>query len=197
MVERALTNIPQGYAAAVENVNTIPQDILAEVCQDVALFLQYKITQIPLDRYKKKLQEMELQCDPKTVFNVISYVFRSAGKKNCSVDQLISELNSSMLWSVSSLAVIKRIWTEQGKFICSPDLAKTLNVGQLVDMGWKLSMGMSSSSCRSLNAPFITAAITVASPSGDLTTKSLEMTILEFKKFSSHLREIASVLETV
>ena len=52
---------------------------------------------------------------------------------------------------------------------------------QLVDMKWKLSVGVSSSACRSLNSPYITALVTVTDPSGALLTKSFEMTIGEFK----------------
>lgn len=52
---------------------------------------------------------------------------------------------------------------------------------QLLDMKWKLSVGVSSSACRSLNSPYITALVTVTDPSGRLLTKSFEMTIGEFK----------------
>lgn len=48
-------------------------------------------------------------------------------------------------------------------------------------MKWKLSVGVSSSACRSLNSPYITALVTVTDPSGALLTKSFEMTIGEFK----------------
>ena len=48
-------------------------------------------------------------------------------------------------------------------------------------MKWKLSVGVSSSSCRSLNAPYITALVTVTDPSGELQEKSFEMTIAEFR----------------
>ena len=48
-------------------------------------------------------------------------------------------------------------------------------------MKWKLSVGVSSSSCRSLNSPYITALVTVSDPSGTPSTKSFEMTIGEFK----------------
>ena len=48
-------------------------------------------------------------------------------------------------------------------------------------MKWKLSVGVSSSACRSLNSPYITALVAVSDPSGAKTTKSFEMTIGEFK----------------
>ena len=48
-------------------------------------------------------------------------------------------------------------------------------------MKWKLSVGVSSSSCCSLNSPYITALVTVTDPSGAITSKSFEMTIGKFK----------------
>lgn len=48
-------------------------------------------------------------------------------------------------------------------------------------MKWKLSVGVSSSTCRSLNSPYITALVSATDPSGAVLTKSFEMTIGEFK----------------
>lgn len=48
-------------------------------------------------------------------------------------------------------------------------------------MKWKLSVGVSSSACRSLNSPYVAALVTVTDPSGAPSTKSFEMTVGEFK----------------
>nr|XP_058968652.1 COMM domain-containing protein 6-like [Pocillopora verrucosa] len=131
------------------------------------------------------------------IFNLLLFFNRSAAKAEFPSEKLIAELNSSLCWKENTLSVLKHIWNEQGKILSSSDLTQTLNVGQLLDMKWKLSVGVSSSSCRSLNSPYITALVTVTDPSGAITSKSFEMTIGEFKKFASQMREIASVLETV
>ncbi|XP_068703079.1 COMM domain-containing protein 6-like [Montipora capricornis] len=191
------TDVPQGFNSAVEVLNSLPQDILAEMCQDVAAFLQYKIALFPLEQYQKSLQSAEISYDAKLVFNAISYIFRCAAKAKLPTDKLIAELKTSLCWKESTLSAFKHVWNEQGKILCSSDLAQTLSVGQLLDMKWKLSVGVSSSACRSLNSPYITALITATDPSGAILTKSFEMTIGEFKKFASQMREIASVLETV
>lgn len=59
-------------------------------------------------------------------------------------------------------------------------------------MKWKLSVGVSSSACRSLNSPYITALVTVTDPSGALLTKSFEMTIGEFKVIYRKVQEVLS-----
>uniref|UniRef100_A0A8C3UEE1 TBC1 domain family member 4 n=1 Tax=Catharus ustulatus TaxID=91951 RepID=A0A8C3UEE1_CATUS len=49
------------------------------------------------------------------------------------------------------------------------------------DMKWKLGVAMSSDTCRSLKYPYVTVTLTVADPSGQITDKSFEMTVPQFK----------------
>ncbi|XP_058968686.1 COMM domain-containing protein 6 [Pocillopora verrucosa] len=196
-MSQVFVDLPQGFNSAVEALNSVPQDILVEMCQDVAAFLQYRVALLPEEHYQKCLKDAGISYDAKLLLNAISYVFRSAAKAKLPSEKLIAELKSSLCWKENTLSVLKHVWNEQGKILSSSDLTQTLNVGQLLDMKWKLSVGVSSSSCRSLNSPYITALVTVTDPSGAITSKSFEMTIGEFKKFASQMREIASVLETV
>ena len=48
-------------------------------------------------------------------------------------------------------------------------------------MDWQLGMAMSSSSCRSLNSPYLTLQFNLADPSGALRKKTLQMTVAEFQ----------------
>ncbi|XP_020628133.1 COMM domain-containing protein 6-like [Orbicella faveolata] len=196
-MSQVLTDVPQGFNSAVEALNTLPQDILVEMCQDVAAFLQHKVSLLPVEQYQKCLHNAGISYDAKLLINAVSYIFRSAAKAKLPAEKLIAELKASLCWKEATLSVIKHVWNEQGKILSSSDLMQTLNVGQLLNMKWKLSVGVSSSSCRSLNSPYITALVTVTDPSGTPSTKSFEMTIGEFKKFASQMKEIALVLETV
>ncbi|XP_027053953.1 COMM domain-containing protein 6-like [Pocillopora damicornis] len=197
-MSQVFVDLPQGFNSAVEALNSVPQDILVEMCQDVAAFLQYRVALLPEEHYQKCLKDAGISYDAKLLLNAISYVFRSAAKAKLPSEKLIAELKSSLCWKENTLSVLKHVWNEQGKILSSSDLAQTLNVGQ-VSKKWcqSNSVGVSSSSCRSLNSPYITALVTVTDPSGAITSKSFEMTIGEFKKFASQMREIASVLETV
>uniref|UniRef100_A0A8C3UGE3 TBC1 domain family member 4 n=1 Tax=Catharus ustulatus TaxID=91951 RepID=A0A8C3UGE3_CATUS len=53
--------------------------------------------------------------------------------------------------------------------------------GSQSDMKWKLGVAMSSDTCRSLKYPYVTVTLTVADPSGQITDKSFEMTVPQFK----------------
>ncbi|XP_022781259.1 COMM domain-containing protein 6-like [Stylophora pistillata] len=196
-MSQVFVDVPQGFNSAVEALNSVPQDILVEMCQDVAAFLQYRVALLPEEQYKKSLKDAGVLYDTKLLLNAISYIFRSAAKAKLPTEKLIAELKSSLCWKENTLSVLKHVWNEQGKILSSSDLTETLNVGQLLEMKWKLSVGVSSSSCRSLNSPYITVLVTVTDPSGGVSSKSFEMAIGEFKKFASQMREIASVLETV
>ncbi|CAO2597242.1 COMM domain-containing protein 6 [Lemmus lemmus] len=68
---------------------------------------------------------------------------------------------------------------------------------QLVDFQWKLGMAVSSDCCRSLKYPYVAVKLKVADPSGQVNTKSIEMTIPQFQNFYRQFKEIAAVIETV
>ncbi|XP_050807642.1 COMM domain-containing protein 6 isoform X2 [Gopherus flavomarginatus] len=67
----------------------------------------------------------------------------------------------------------------------------------IIDIRWKLGMAVSSDSCRSLKYPYVTMTLKVAEPSGQIMSKSFEMTIPQFQDFFRHFKEMAAVLETV
>lgn len=68
---------------------------------------------------------------------------------------------------------------------------------KLVDFQWKLGMAVSSDRCRSLKYPYVAVKLKVADPSGQVNTKSIEMTIPQFQNFYRQFKEIAAVIETV
>ena len=52
---------------------------------------------------------------------------------------------------------------------------------QLVSMDWKLGVAMSSSSCRSLNSPYVSLQLRIAESGGNIRLQTVEMTIPEFQ----------------
>ncbi|XP_057642164.1 COMM domain-containing protein 6 isoform X2 [Chionomys nivalis] len=58
-------------------------------------------------------------------------------------------------------------------------------------------MAVSSDRCRSLKYPYVAVKLKVADPSGQVNTKSIEMTIPQFQNFYRQFKEIATVIETV
>ncbi|XP_072332268.1 COMM domain-containing protein 6 isoform X3 [Scyliorhinus torazame] len=80
---------------------------------------------------------------------------------------------------------------------CKTPGVNTLELTELVDLQWKLGMAISSDSCRSLNHPYVTMMLKVADPSGEIISRSFEMTVPQFRNFSKQFREVATALEMV
>ncbi|XP_036054452.1 COMM domain-containing protein 6 isoform X1 [Onychomys torridus] len=75
--------------------------------------------------------------------------------------------------------------------------AKSKVTCQLIDFQWKLGMAVSSDTCRSLKYPYVAVVLKVADHSGQVNSKSIEMTIPQFQNFYRQFKEIAAVMETV
>lgn len=190
------------FDSAVENIGKLPQDLLAELCQRVMLYLQHHTPGVDAMDLQQRfhgagigLHVIKLE----TMINLISFVFRTAAKNSIPAEELAVTLaNSSNKWSKQAVQVIRHVWSEQGKFLAAEATIKSMvTVGQLVDLQWKMGMTVSSSNCKSLNCPYVTVTLKVAETAGQITNKSFEMSIPQFQNFFKQFKEMASVLETV
>ncbi|NXX74037.1 COMD6 protein, partial [Urocolius indicus] len=125
--------------------------------------------------------------------------YSTAARNNLSTEELVTTLSNTVsALPKHTVQVIRHVWNEQGKSIStSEDARNTATVGQFVDLKWKLGVAMSSDNCRSLKYPYVTVTLKVADPSGQITDRSFEMTIPQFKNFFTQFKEMASVLETI
>uniref|UniRef100_G3SLZ6 COMM domain-containing protein 6 n=2 Tax=Loxodonta africana TaxID=9785 RepID=G3SLZ6_LOXAF len=85
----------------------------------------------------------------------------------------------------------------EGKYMEQDSECRNKIKGQLVDFQWKLGMAVSSDSCRSLRYPYVAVMLKVADHSGQVKSKSFEMTVPQFQNFYRQFKEIAAVIETV
>ncbi|KAJ8253386.1 hypothetical protein GJAV_G00212350 [Gymnothorax javanicus] len=186
----------------VENLGSLPTDLFAETCQRILSQLQGQLQAVDVAEISERFQKAGVRLDPGAVeemTKLLSYHFRSAAKSSLTAEQLVSRLcASSSKWLKPSLQVLHKLWSEQGNLICSHqgELPMT-SVGQVVDVQWKLGMAISSDSCRSLNSPYVTLLLKIADTSGQISSKSFEMTIPQFQNFFKQFKEMAAVLETI
>ncbi|PIK52300.1 hypothetical protein BSL78_10792 [Apostichopus japonicus] len=197
-----LLTFPAGWHSCIDHLNHYPDTLVAEVCHEVIAFLQYSKGKIDAEHFAQKLQSSGVESSSASVcgtINALSFLFRSAAQHGLSEDELKTQLQSAGSCSEITLSAITKVWTDQR----SPLIAalvnnqKALDIGKLVDFKWKLGLAMSSSSSRSLNSPFVAVSLKVASTSGEVISYSFEMTVPEFKSFSSHIKDIVSVMDTV
>ncbi|XP_010221693.1 PREDICTED: COMM domain-containing protein 6, partial [Tinamus guttatus] len=127
------------------------------------------------------------------------YTYSTAARNHLSTEELVVALGSEVgALPKHAVQVIRHVWNEQGKAVSASEDARDMDtVGQFIDISWKLGVAMSSDTCRSLKYPYVTVTLKVAEPSGQITNKSFEMTVPQFKNFSRQFKEMAAVLETV
>ncbi|XP_022086866.1 COMM domain-containing protein 6-like [Acanthaster planci] len=193
--------VPEGFFNAVELLNQLPSDLLTELCHQVIAFLQCSKGLVSATQFLEKLHEANVHSCEQAVLgaiNALTFLFRSAAREKVSADDLVKELKQSLVWSDTCQDIVKEVWIEKGQSLSSSEVVhRVLSVGQLVDMQWKLGVAMTSGICRSLNSTFVMMTLKIADPSGKVTTKSLEMTVAEFKNFSKQMREMAAMLEMI
>ncbi|NXG81529.1 COMD6 protein, partial [Stercorarius parasiticus] len=187
---------------AADKINLIPQDFFAELCEQIIQHLNHKIPGVNIAELCQRIQTSGIEInvgDLAKIANIISFLFSTAARNNLSTEELVATLGSAVsALPKHAVQVIRYVWNEQGKSIgVSEDARNMATMGQFVDIKWKLGVAMSSDACRSLKYPYVTVMLTVADPSGQITDKSFEMTISQFKNFFKQFKEMAAVLETV
>ncbi|XP_061851541.1 COMM domain-containing protein 6 isoform X1 [Colius striatus] len=189
-------------SGAAEKIRLIPQDFFAELCEQIVQHLNHKIPGVNTTELCQRIQMSGIEInvgDLAKIANIVSFLFSTAARNNLSTEELVTTLSNTVnALPKHTVQVIRHVWNEQGKSISmSEDERNTATVGQFVDIKWKLGVAMSSDNCRSLKYPYVTVTLKVADPSGQITDRSFEMTIPQFKNFFMQFKEMAAVLETV
>jgi hypothetical protein len=111
-----LQDAPAGFESAATVLNSLPQDFLAQMCQEVLSFLQYKIGCVNVKRLCVQLNSAgctQPQNRIQSAVNALTFVFRSAAKHHVTAESLAAELQHSGLFNEKAVAVIKHLWGEQ------------------------------------------------------------------------------------
>jgi hypothetical protein len=187
----------EGCLSAVEVFCAFPEELQKELCSVVARYVLGSSAEFSIDAFLERVSVAGLHCECKAAEDasgLILHLYRVARRLNLDANQLAEQLSTTSAWTQQSVSVVKNTWEQQVQL--SPSATQFVNIGQLVDMEWCFGMSMSSSSCRSLNSPFITVLLKVAEPSGLIVSRSFEMTMPEFQNFARQIREMAHTFET-
>ncbi|XP_067419336.1 COMM domain-containing protein 6 isoform X2 [Emydura macquarii macquarii] len=177
---------PFDFGSTGDTIKLIPQDLFAELCEQIIQHLHCRIPGVNTVELCQRFQTAGVEmnvADLEKVVNVVSFLFSTAAKNNLSPEELSTGLgNAVSMLPKHAVHVIHHIWNEQGKSISvSEDARNMATVGQIIDIQWKLGMAVSSDSCRSLKYPYVTMTLKVANSSGQIMSKSFEMTIPQFQ----------------
>ncbi|XP_039221777.1 COMM domain-containing protein 6 [Crotalus tigris] len=180
---------------------TLPQDLLAELCERAVQRLQSGRVAFDAAQICQRCHTAGVEVAPGDLaqaLQALSWLFGTAAKNKLTSEEFSTELGKMFSFlPQQSGQVIQQVWNEKRKSLVElEDAVPVAAAGQLIDFQWKLGMAISADSCKSLKLPCVTVAFKVADSLGNVTCKTIEMTISQFQNFHSQFKEMASVLET-
>ncbi|KAL4230715.1 COMM domain-containing protein 6 [Mactra antiquata] len=192
---------PEGFGVAVEILNSFNEEDLILLGSEVTQFLQYKIGAVNVNKWREKLSDNKNKLDEtklQSCINALIYIYRCSAKEKLSVEQLRTDLGTSIMFSESTLTSLCTVWSKQGPIMMSSGLSEhILGVGQLLDIQWKVGVAMCSDHCKQLNSPFVTLVLTVSDTRGNIKSHTLELTMEQFRNFNKQLKDIGRMMEMV
>ncbi|KAI6651572.1 COMM domain-containing protein 6-like [Oopsacas minuta] len=197
---KVLKDIPRGLVETGEAINAIPSGLLLEMCQDVIAWITHSATFLNTEYY----QEMCFYyVEPvgqtiSAVMDSIQFIFECGAKVKATSAHLVSDLKQVLLLSQDKLQVFQEVWESEGStLIESLQTPTDLSIGKLVAFDWKLSVAISSSSCKNLTSARVDVRLKVSNPDGQVTTHSFSLSLPEFHNFAKQIRDMVHILETV
>ena len=197
---KVLKDIPRGLVETGEAINAIPSGLLLEMCQDIIAWLIHSASFLNTEYYE------DVCCyyvEPvgqtvAAVMESIQFIFECGAKLKANTAQLVGDIKQVLLLSQEKLQVFHDIWESEGNILVESLLAPTdLSIGKLVAFDWKLSVGMSSNSCKNLNSARVDIRLKVSKPDGQVSTHSFSLSLPEFQNFAKQIRDMVHILETV
>jgi hypothetical protein len=200
-----LLSAPQGFNGAVKTLCTFPQDLLAELANEVLDFLTYQVGAVDTEVCQKRLAVAGVTLPEEQVqgcINALVFTLRDAINEGVDAATLSAELKGfgASVWTGKAVNVLKHVWGGRGAAAISEAKAlpqAIMHVGHLVDFRWKLCMSVESNSSKKLGRAFVAVEVTVADNADQLKTNSFELSLSQFQNFASHLRESAAVIEEI
>jgi len=163
-------------------LNTMSNEQLDDICQKVVLHIR-----------QKSIHTFSDDGDIASAVQPLVNIFTTNRRLGKTADELELELTRLELKPEVRKLIIS-YWIQVSELDVSNLLAKHVSAGKLVDIQWRLGMGVSSDSCRNLNHPFIVLSLTVQHPDMRTTQHVVEMSLSQFKNFYSQLKDMASVM---
>eukprot|EP00040_Diaphanoeca_grandis_P039815 m.260233 g.260233 ORF g.260233 m.260233 type:complete len:202 (-) comp39512_c0_seq1:241-846(-) len=200
-----LLSTPQGFASAARTLCGFPQDLLAELANEVLDFLSYKIGAVDNVTLEKRLlnggivlSEVQVQ----GCVNALIFTLRDAIQNGIDAATLSKELKNfgASVFTGKSVNVLKHVWASRGAQACTDAKAlpqSVMHVGHLVDFKWKLCLSIESSNAKNLGRAFVATEISVADNADRVKTHSFEMSLYQFQNFANQLRESNTLVQEI
>mmetsp|Transcript_50809 Transcript_50809/g.99604 ORF Transcript_50809/g.99604 Transcript_50809/m.99604 type:complete len:204 (+) Transcript_50809:53-664(+) len=200
----AFNVIPAGFFLANEALNAFPAGVVTQMVSEIVAVMSQRIGEVDANKYHKILKSEGHQCQPEQVssaINALTFVFRNLIAAAAAPDAVEGLLKKHADLSPAVVGVVVEAWTRNSKdgaiVTGAEQLGRTLRLGQLVGFEWKLGVGVSSSNCKALNAPFVSVVLKVSDADGKVDHFPVELQLHEFQDFARTFRDISQQLESV
>jgi len=191
---------PPGFFSANEALNALPIEIVQQLVSDGHKVIAHEIQSIPEGHYRKMLPESQLQTSLRNAINATLYILRAliaSGEKDPKALNQILERETDLSKAVRAKFALSFASQDADANEKKSLLKRTLRVGKLVDIQWKLGMGISSNTCTALKAPFVSMVLSIADQDRQVKKYPLELSIEEFHDFRNTFKQMAIQIEQV
>lgn len=200
-----LQTIPHGFFSANDTLNALPTSIVEQLLADVITVLHTRVGAVSSENYFKLAEGSVKRSALDSAVNAVLFIFRGVIAESVPADVLGDLLTKSTGLNESAITLFVQTWDRQskgGKLVGTGGdelsaMQQCLRLGRLVGMEWKLGVGIASTHCKSLGAPFVSLLLKVASPTGEVTAHSLELNLEEFQDFAKTFRDISQSLDAI
>lgn len=193
----AFASIPPGFFAANEVLNELPGELLSRMIGDGQRYIRRQVESMPTEEYAKMAPAGASLASVRSATNAVVYILRQL-----SLSKAEGKAASALLESETDLNEAARAaFSETGQGATqdqkSSSIRRALNVGKLVDIKWKLGMGVSSNTCKNLAAPFVTLSLKIVDPNQQSRVYTLELNLEQFQEFRQTFKNIAVQIDQV
>ena len=160
-------------------------------------YIRRQVESMPTEEYAKMAPAGASLASVRSATNAVVYILRQL-----SLSKAEGKAASALLESETDLNEAARAaFSETGQGATqdqkSSSIRRALNVGKLVDIKWKLGMGVSSNTCKNLAAPFVTLSLKIVDPNQQSRVYTLELNLEQFQEFRQTFKNIAVQIDQV
>ena len=210
-----LLEAPTELAAGVEAINALCASenkgtrVFALACK-TALENGGKTAPVPENAYESTKPSLTLAAEVRSsispaALNTIEYILTGAVLHKCDPKALVKAVSKRCELSKTAIRVLGTKYLEyveeataeargDGTAAAATGTSGVESVGELVDLEWRLSVGLESSISTSLRVPRVTLAFVTRDPDRRRRTHTAELTVAEFRQLARTIRTVRDSL---
>ncbi|KNC47112.1 COMM domain-containing protein 6 [Thecamonas trahens ATCC 50062] len=194
-----LQQVPEGFVPACDVLNEFPVLYVEQLTTEVVRYLRYNAGVVSAKKYHDALRAegVDIAVDEcQHAINAMIYLMTGVIKARLKPNKFGQALLMFTGLIKSVITVIVKVWAEQAEVLLTDATAKEIHVGELLSLDWKVGVSVASSTCSSLNTPFVTLLVRVADADGVITSRACELSIAQFMDVAQNFEDIAELMKT-